>query len=189
MAKALRQIDDEALERPFNSGQFLRLLSYMKPFRKNVAFALVLMVLATACSLGSTFLLSRAVSDLEAKEASRIPWLLIGMVAVAILSALCTRYRVRLMDTAGRKALAHLREDLFEHIQSLSFSFFDSRSTGKIQVRVINDVNSLNDLFTNGIVNVLVECLTLVVLIVIMFFVNWRLWPAAILRSLSILVL
>ena len=175
MAKVLRQIDDEAIERPFNKGQFFRLLGYMKPYKGRVAVALCLMVLTTLCSLGQTWLLSRAIGVLQA-ETPRIPWLLLGgMVLMAVTIAVCTRYRVRLMDFSGRRALATLRQDLFDHIQTLSFSFFDTRSAGKILVRVINDVNALNDLFTNGIVNVLIECFTLVLLLVIMFVVNWKL--------------
>lgn len=175
MAKVLRQIDDEALERPFDKGQFMRLLAYMKPYKKNVACALILMVIATGCSLGSTFLLSNAIEELQLMRGTYLPYLIGSMFVTALLGALCTRYRVRLMDTAGRSALAQLREDLFRHIQGLSFSFFDTRSAGKILVRVINDVNSLNDLFVNGIVNVLVDCMTLVLLLVIMFAVNWKL--------------
>ena len=181
MAKMLRQIDDEALERPFNKAQFIRLLKYMVPYKKNVIIALILMTIATLSSLGSTMLLSRAVDALD-KGAEANPgamasllYNIIGMVALAVVGALCTRHRIRLMDTAGRKALATLREDLFKHIQGLSFSFFDSRSPGKILVRVINDVNSLNDLFTNGIVNVLIDCFTLVLLLIIMLCVNWQL--------------
>lgn len=181
MAKMLRQIDDEALERPFNKAQFIRLLKYMVPYKKNVIIALILMTIATLSSLGSTMLLSRAVDALD-KGAEANPgamasllYNIIGMVVLAVVGALCTRHRIRLMDTAGRKALATLREDLFKHIQGLSFSFFDSRSPGKILVRVINDVNSLNDLFTNGIVNVLIDCFTLVLLLIIMLCVNWQL--------------
>ncbi len=175
MARMLRQIDDEAIEKPFNKQQFLRLLKYMAPYKKNIILALILMVVATLASLGQTFVLSRAVGDLQ-KESPTLPvGLLISMVVMAGLAALCTRQRARLMDTAGRKAIAKLRQDLFNHIQGMSFSFFDTRSAGKLLVRVINDVNSLNDLFTNGIVNVLIECLTLVLLLVIMVAVNWKL--------------
>ncbi len=175
MARMLRQIDDEAIERPFDKSQFIRLLQYMKPYKKHVLLALLLMVIATACSLGQTFALSRAVSDLQ-KETPVLPTvLLISMVVMAGLGALCSRNRARLMDTAGRKAIAKLRQDLFDHIQHMSFSFFDTRSAGKLLVRVINDVNALNDLFTNGIVNVLIECLTMVLLLVIMLVVNWKL--------------
>lgn len=175
MAKMLRQIDDEALERPFNKAQFIRLLKYLGPYKKSIFIALTLMTIATLSSLGSTMMLSRAVDALDGGTAESLGYYVGGMVLLAIVGALCTRHRIRLMDTAGRKALATLREDLFNHIQGLSFSFFDSRSPGKILVRVINDVNSLNDLFTNGIVNVLIDCFTLILLLVIMLCVNWQL--------------
>ena len=175
MAKVIRQLDDEALEKPFNKQQFVRLLGYMKPFKKQIALSLVLMVIAMGCSLASPYLMSRAIGDMEAQAMEALPWLLGGMVAVAVIGSLCTRQRIRWMDTAGRKAIAKLREDLFAHIQNMSFSFFDTRSAGKLLVRVINDVNSLNDLFTNGIVNVLIDTLTMVMLLVIMFLVNWKL--------------
>ena len=187
MAKMLRQLDDEVLEMPFNKKQFVRLLGYLKPFSGKIALALGLMVISSLCSLATTFLLSYAIdalenikqvnasSTFEALRLSGILYYLLGMMATAGIGALCVRYRVRLMDTAGRKALANLREDLFKHIQELSFSYFDTHSAGKILVRVINDVNSLNDLFTNGIVNVLVDCLTLIILLIIMLCVNWKL--------------
>jgi len=175
MARIIRQLDDEALEKPFNKAQFLRLLRYMKPYKRQIIGSLVLMVVAMVCSLASPFLMSRAIGELQEQAVQYLPYLLGGMVLVGLIGALCTRQRIRWMDTAGRKALSTLRSDLFRHIQSMSFSFFDTRSAGKLLVRVINDVNSLNDLFTNGIVNVLIECMTMILLLGIMFVVDWRL--------------
>ena len=175
MARVIRQLDDEALEKPFNKDQLFRLLQYMKPYKKKVAASLFLMLIAAVCSLVSPYLTSRAIGELEKQVFDYMPHLIITMLVVALIGVLCTRYRVRWMDSAGKAALAKLREDLFSHIQSMSFSFFDTRSAGKLLVRVINDVNSLNDLFTNGIVNVLIDCVTLVILLVIMFAVNWKL--------------
>ena len=175
MPRILRQTEDEAVERPFNKEQFKRLLTYMAPYKRNVAIALILMVVAALCSLGQPMLLSNAISDLQAGSGENTTALLVGMIVFAGIGALCTRVRVLLMDMSGRKALARLRQDLFDHIQGMSFSFFDTRSAGKLLVRVINDVNSLNDLFTNGIVNVLIECITMVMLLVLMFAVNWKL--------------
>ncbi len=179
MAKTIRQLDDEAVERPFNKSQFLRVLQYMKPYKRNIYFSIVLMFIATICGLGNTYVMSRAVGGLQNMDFSKVPMYLIAMAVMAIVGAICHRFRIRLMDTAGRKAIAQLREDLFNHIQSMSFSFFDTRSAGKLLVRVINDVNSLNDLFSNGIINVIVECFTLVVLLVIMLFVDVRLTVVA----------
>lgn len=175
MARPLRQLDDEVIERPFNKSQFFRLLGYLKPYKKDISLALLVMVAATFASLGSPYLMSRAVGMLEAGSYGGIWIILLAMAVLAALGALFTRFRVRLMDYAGRKALATLREDLFAHIQSLSFSFFDTTSAGKILVRVVNDVDALNDLFTNGIVDVLINVLTVVLLLGIMLVANWQL--------------
>ncbi|MCR4622289.1 MAG: ABC transporter ATP-binding protein/permease [Clostridiales bacterium] len=175
MATVIRQLDDEQLERPFNKKLFRRVLRYMLPYKKQVFTALALMSVATVAALGNTYLMSRAVGYLQNKEFSTVPFVLLGMVAVSVTAMLCTRKRIRLMDTSGRRAIAKLREDLFRHIQGQSFSFFDTRSAGKLLVRVINDVNSLNDLFSNGIVNVLIECFTLVLLVGIMLAISWKL--------------
>lgn len=171
----LRNLDDEILEAPFDKKQFLRVLAYLKPYKKQVIIAAVLMVIAAVCSLAGPFLMSRAVDMLENNEGGTVYLLLIAMGLLTAVGAWCLRQRVRTMDTAGRKAIATLRQDLFNHIQGLSLPFFDSRSAGKIMVRVINDVNSLNELFTGGIINVLVDCLTLVLLVIIMLVINWKL--------------
>ena len=175
MATVIRQLDDEVIERPFNKGQFLRVLAYLKPYRKQILWTVALVSLATVCSLGNTYLMSRAIGQLSQGNDTYVPWLLGAMVVMAVIAAFCTRQRIRWMDSAGRKGISQLREDLFRHIQGMSFSFFDTRSAGKLLVRVINDVNSLNDLFSNGIINVIVEALTLVLLLVIMLFVDLRL--------------
>ncbi len=179
----LRVIDDEVIERPFNMKQFLRVMSFLKPYKKRVILACFLMVITSVCSLAQPMLMSNAIDGINESNTSNFPYYLIGMVACALIGAVCMRYRARVMDTAGRSAIADLRQYLFNHIQDLSFNFFDTRSAGKIMVRVINDVNSLNDLLTNGIVNVFIDCVTIVLLLVLMLAVNWKLT----LISLSIL--
>ncbi len=184
----LRSLDDEVMEAPFDKKQFFRLLSYLKPYKKQMVIALSLMIVASGASLLGPYLMSRAIGLLEKGDYTKIPWLFGGMGLAVLTGGLCLRFRVRTMDMAGRRAIATLRQDLFDHIQNLSLPFFDSRSAGKIMVRVINDVNSLNDLFTGGIINVLVDCLTLLLLVFIMFFINWKLTIVA-LCSLSVLFL
>ncbi len=184
----LRNLDDEVLEAPFDKKQFVRLLSYLKPYKKQMVIAVTLMIIASGASLLGPYLMSRAIGFLEQGNYGAVPYVFGGMALAVITGGLCLRARVRTMDTSGRRAIATLRQDLFDHIQGLSLPFFDSRSAGKIMVRVINDVNSLNDLFTGGIVNVLVDCLTLVFLVAVMLFINWKLTLVA-LCSLIILIL
>jgi ATP-binding cassette subfamily B protein len=176
----IRTTDDELLEAPFDRSQFLRMLRYLLPYRRQMEIALVLMVLNALCGLAAPYFMSRAVSVLEnlgtpGASLAALPWYIFAMIGCAALGGVLLRGRVRLTDLSGRKAIAQLRQDLFDYIQKLSLNFFDSRSAGKIMVRVINDVNSLNDLFSNGIVNLLVDCFTLVLLVAFLFFIDWRL--------------
>jgi len=171
----LRSLDDEAFEAPFDRKLFLRVFSYLKPYKKQMIISLILMIIVAAASLLNPYLLSRAVGELSNGNYQNIPILFAAMVGSVVIGGFCLRMRVRTMDVSGRKAIAALRQDLFDHIQSLSLPFFDNRSAGKIMVRVINDVNRLNDLFTGGIINVLVDLLTLVLLVGIMFVLHWKL--------------
>lgn len=79
------------------------------------------------------------------------------------------------MSLVGQKVLYKIRQDMFDHIQKLSFNYYDSRPAGKILVRIINDVNSLGDLLTNGIINVLTDVATLIFVVFFMFSLDVKL--------------
>ena len=179
----LRVIDDEAIERPFNKNQFKRIISYLLPYKKKLVITLFLVVLSSLCSLMLPKLMSAAIDQLNEENFSLLAYMLLGMLLVSAVSAVCMRYRRRIMDRVGRSAIASLREDLFNHIQDLPMSFFDTRSAGKIMVRVINDVNRLNNLLTNGLVDIFIDFLMLILLLILMLTVNVTLT----LISLSIL--
>ncbi len=166
-------IEDEALERPFNSKQFVRLLGYLKPYRMKILISFLLAATASVCSLSGPYFIKLALDDyIGAGKLDGLQWIILLFAAANGIGAICLRYRVRIMDVAGRSAIAKLRQDLFDHIQGLSISFFDTRPAGKIMVRVINDVNSLMGLFTDGIVNVLIDCITLIIVIVLMLSIH-----------------
>ena len=79
------------------------------------------------------------------------------------------------MSVISNKILLKIRQDLYEHIQTLSFSFFDSRPTGKILARIIGDVNSLKDVLTNMVTTLIPEFITVIGVVVIMMVKDWRL--------------
>lgn len=165
-----RLIEDEALERPFEASQFLRLLRYLAPYKKQLTITLLLMAVASACGLLGPYILKIAIDDyMAAGRLDGLTLLALIFLAVNVISMLCMAQRVRTMSVTGQKVLFKIRQDLFAHIQRLSFTFYDNRPAGKILVRVINDVNSLSDLLTNGIINVLTDALTLLIAIGLMF--------------------
>ena len=79
------------------------------------------------------------------------------------------------MAVVSNKILLRIRQDLYEHIQTLSFSFFDSRPTGKILARIIGDVNSLRDVLVNVVTTLIPELITVIGVVVIMLIKDWRL--------------
>lgn len=171
-----RLIDDEELEKPFNFEQFKRLIAYMKPYRKHIAITLLLMIVASICGLLGPVFLQVAIDDyIEIADYRGLTIITLLFLATNFINMLCMRQRVYIMSMVGQKILYRMRQDLFEHIQTLSFTFYDSRPAGKILVRIINDVNSLGDLLSNGIINVLTDIFTLIIAIGIMAYIDVRL--------------
>ena len=171
-----RITQDEELERPFNMNQLKRLLAYMRPYRKEMSITLTLMFVAAFCGLLGPRILQIAIDDYMVQQKyGALAGLSAVFLAVNAISALCMHQRVRTMSEVGQKVLYRIRQDMFNHIQKLSFNYFDSRPAGKILVRIINDVNSLGDLLTNGIVNVLTDIATLILVIVMLASMDYRL--------------
>ena len=171
-----RITQDEELEKPFNMGQLKRLLAYMRPYRKEMSITLILMFVAAFCGLLGPRILQIAIDDYMVQQKyGALAALSAVFLAVNAVSALCMHQRVRTMSEVGQKVLYRIRQDMFNHIQKLSFNYFDSRPAGKILVRIINDVNSLGDLLTNGIVNVLTDIATLILVIVMLASMDYRL--------------
>ncbi|WP_179032701.1 ABC transporter ATP-binding protein [Paenibacillus kribbensis] len=179
--------DDDVIDKPFNWSEFKRLLAYMKPYARQILpILLVMMILGTITKLTVPYLISLAIDKAIAPAWPAMPsvkLLLLITGAVLLLYLIqwaANTYRIKFTNIIGQRVIYDLREDLFKHIQKLSFNFFDKRPAGSVLVRVTNDINSLQDLFTNGAVNVLIDCVQLMGIIVILLLINWKLGLAVI---------
>lgn len=166
---------DEAIEKPFNWMQMTRLFAYMKPYAKTILpVAIIGMLLATAVRLMAPVLIGSYALDhiIEVGDMSfliRMVFLIAGLYFIAWIGNVL---RIRFMNKLGQLVIFDLRTALFNHIQRLSHRFFDQRSAGSILVRITNDVNSLQDLFTNGVINLLMDVIMLVGILVILFYIS-----------------
>ena len=177
-----RYRDDEEIDRPFDWAMMRRLLSYTVPYRGLTAAATCLTVLGAATQLVRPLLLVAAVTVIGgaghgglAPAVRRLDLLALGYLASFVMNWVCSWGQTRLTALLGQKVLMDLRQHLYSHIQDLSLDFFDARSVGSILVRVTNDVNALNDLFTNGIVSLLTNIFLLLGIIVAMLVLRWNL--------------
>ncbi|CAM2792614.1 ABC transporter ATP-binding protein [Paenibacillus sediminis] len=179
--------DDEVIDKEFNWGQFRRLFSYMKPYsRQLLPKVLGVMIIATITKLTVPYLTSMAIDKAISPALSEPSLKLLYMITAAalilyIIQWAAGTYRIKYTNIIGQRVIYDLRADLFKHIQKLSFSFFDKRPAGSVLVRVTNDVNSLQDLFTNGVVNMLIDCIQLIGIVIILLLINWKLGLAVML--------
>jgi ATP-binding cassette subfamily B multidrug efflux pump len=120
-----RITDDEVIELPINTQYLRRLLRYLRPYRRQVVLSVLVMLAAAAAGLVSPMVLKIALDEyIESSRFSGLPLLALTLLAASVISTLCVRWKVLLMDISGRRALATLRDDLFSHIHTLSFDFF-----------------------------------------------------------------
>ncbi|HBF76433.1 MAG TPA: multidrug ABC transporter ATP-binding protein [Clostridiaceae bacterium] len=172
---------DEELKSKSKSEISKRLFAYLKPYKWQVLGVTVLMLLVMAVSLLNPYLLKIAI-DKYIKNKNINGLLIIGalMILFNLLSMIASKKRIMLMSGVTNKILVTIRNELYTHIQKLSFGFFDSRPVGKILARVMGDVNALQDLFTNSVTSFIPELLTLICVTVIMFTMNYKLALSAI---------
>ncbi|MDQ6418164.1 ABC transporter ATP-binding protein [Paenibacillus sp. LHD-117] len=172
--------DDDAIEKPFNWAQLRRLYLYMKPYKRQLMPVIIMMVIGTLTRLTIPLLMLYAIDNiLNAESGSRSAWELVavaaGMLVLYIVQWLSNTYRIKYTNIIGQSVIYDLRQHLFQHIQKLSFRFYDKRPAGSVLVRVTNDVNALQDLFTNGVVNLLMDCIQLLGIVIILLALNVKL--------------
>ncbi|ATH95369.1 ABC transporter ATP-binding protein [Bacillus glycinifermentans] len=163
---------DQIIEKPFNWSQMWRLLKYLKPYRKNLLpLSFLTVMIAAAVRLTVPILIG--VYALDKAIAGKDMNLLLILICVISLMYLINYganvLRIRWMNMLGQHVIYDLRQHLFTHVQRLSHRFFDERSAGSILVRIMNDINSLQELFTSGVINLLMDILLLLGIIVILF--------------------
>ncbi len=170
--------NDKIAEQKFNWKQLSRLFQYLKPYSKTMLpGAIVALLIGTAIRLLVPILIGVYAFDRVIKHGTETDlYRLVGIIAALyLISYVCNYFRIKLTNRLGQFVIYDLRRDLFNHIQFLSNRFFDSRSAGSILVRIINDINSMQDLFTNGVINTLIDLLMLVGIFVILFTLSWQL--------------
>lgn len=167
---------DETLETQFNAKHLLRSLVYIKRYKKLLIGAFIFSAISIVCGLLMPLFTADAIDEMIPNDDIRgLIVAGISLIVIVIIQATCNRFRSRCSAIAGQAIVRDLRRDLYVHLQDLPFDYFDSRPHGKILVRVINYVNSVSDFLTNGIVNILLQILSLFFIAIFMISLNPKL--------------
>ncbi len=180
--------EDEELQESLNISIIKRLAAYMKPYTGPVIKTLLLMLIVITVELSNPYFLKIGIDYFIAQGDWKKLFILGGVMIVAnAVAMICSRFRVMTMGRVTNSILLTIRQQLYGHIQKLSFTFFDNRPTGKILARIIGDVNSLNDLFTNAVTSLIPELIKITAVVVIMMVMNYKLGLVA-LATLPVMI-
>lgn len=173
---------DEEQKNMSKRQTIIRLFGYLLEYKKEVGFVLVIMAATIAISMCTPLLMEMAVNVYVAQK--DIEGLLrLGLCSLVLFFIFLagTRVRMYIMASVANRILVTIRQELYEHIQTLSFHFFDSRPTGKILARIIGDVNGLKDVLSDSVTQLIPDMATVVGVAAIMLWKNVQLAMAALL--------
>ncbi len=167
---------DEKLEEEFDFRHLLRAWEYIKKYSGRMSFALILSAIAGMTGLLSPIIVQKALDEaVPAGDKTLLIKLSLILVGVFIISVIFSTIRSKIMVKTGQYIIYDIRKDLFAKLQKLPFSYYDDRPHGKILIRVVNYVNSVSDMLSNGLINVILEIFNLIFIIIFMFIVDVQL--------------
>ncbi|WP_313134690.1 ABC transporter ATP-binding protein [Anaerocolumna sp.] len=167
----------------------LRLFKYLLAYKKEIAIVLCIMACIVAITLINPLIIERAI-DVHIANNDMNGLIKLGVFAIImnIIFVCMVKLRIYIMSKISNNVLLSIRQELYEHIQKLSFSFFDSRPTGKILARIIGDVNSLKDVLSNSVTTLIPDFISICGVVTIMLVKNYKLALASMV-SLPILII
>lgn len=167
---------DEKLEEPFDIKHLLRASGYIKKYVKRMLFAMTLSGIGGAFGYLAPMIIQKALDvAIPAADTTMLFQLVALLVLVYAISTLFATIRSRIMVDVSQNIIFDIRKDIFEHLQELPFQYYDDRPHGKILIRVVNYVNSVSDMLSNGLINIVLEGFNLLFIIGFMFAVDVQL--------------
>ena len=172
---------DEEIVRRSKNEIIIRLMAYLKPYKAKAMIVILLMIFVMLCNVVNPYLLQQAI-DVHVVNKDINGILLIGelLLIMNIFAWIASKIRWTMISKITNNILVNIRHELYEHIQKLSFDFFDNRPVGKILARVVGDVNALKNLFNQSIQTLIPELLSLICVAIAMFILNVKLAMACI---------
>ncbi|QGQ99482.1 ABC transporter ATP-binding protein [Paenibacillus psychroresistens] len=167
---------DEMLDSPFRFSDFKRIMVYIKPYKKQILLTLSTILLANLALMLGPYLTKIAIDEsIPNQNYTQLIILSCIFLFTIVITGFCMRYRIRTINEMGQNILETMRLDLFKHLQKLPFTYYDNRPHGKILIRVVNYINSLSDLLSNGLINLISDLISLFVALGFMLFIDYKL--------------
>ncbi len=175
---------DENSDVHYEGNALLRMIGYMKPHKKAIFLCFALVIVVTVLELIRPQLIGNAIDHYitgNFAPGEQVEERFLGVlktagmyIGVLILLFICNRVVYLTLQKTGQSIIYAIRNEVFEHVEKLSMRFFDTTPVGKIVTRVTNDVEAINDLYSNIMVNLFRNSIKIVGLAAVMLSMNVR---------------
>jgi len=153
-----------------------RLLQYLRPYWRQVLLAFVTIIVSTVSSLIQPYLIKVAIDRyISRRQLAGLDGLAVLYLSVLVASFAAEYFQTWTLQLTGQRIMYDLRMAIYRHLQRLDLRYYDRNPVGRLMTRVTSDVDVLNDLFTSGVVTIFGDVFTLLGIMGVMLWMNWRL--------------
>src|SRR5919112_3733646 len=168
--------EDEVLGKAYDARLMRRLLTYLRPYRLDAALALCAIIAASVLQLAQPYLMKlvidRYIPAADFAGLNRVAELYLVILAASFGLEFSQTW---LLQLTGQRIMFDMRMQIYRHLQRIDLKFYDRNPVGRLMTRVTTDVDVLNDLFTSGVVTVFGDVFTLVGIMAVLIWMDWRL--------------
>ena len=169
-------LEEEALGKAYDAQLMRRLLRYLRPYRGKVVLAVLILMAASLLQIVGPWLTQRAIDEAIPAGDARMLLVFAGIYLGATVAGFLLQYAQTLVTTwLGQRVMYDLRDEIFRHLQRLDLRFYDRNPVGRLMTRLTSDVETLNELFSSGVVSVFGDVFTLVFILGAMLWMDWEL--------------
>jgi len=174
---------DELENKSVDRTLMVRILAYLKPYRKLVVFSIVLLIFVSMLQLAPPFLTKLAIDRYlepvgQLSEEGRMAGLVkvvLVFAGVLLLGFVASYVQIYTMGFVGQRVMFDLRMQIFRRLQKMEVRFFDRNPVGRLMTRLTSDVEVLNEMFTSGVVAIFLDIFTLAGIVVVLIYLNVKL--------------
>ncbi len=164
------------LAKLYDSNLVKRLWTFVEPYNRRFMLSIVLIILSSLASISAPYIVKRAVDDgVAAGDYNTLRFWAVIFIAITLMEFVTNRSRMLIMAVIGTRVIADIRSAMFRHIHSLSLTFHNQYSVGRLMSRLISDVGVLREFITWSITGVARAIFMLTGIVIVMLAVNWQL--------------
>lgn len=168
--------EEEALGKAYDARLMKRLLAYLRPYRLAVTGAACMLLVVSLLQVAVPHLMKVAIDDyIGPKDLGGLTNVVLLFAAVLVVGAAVRYAQTYLTMWLGQNVLHDIRQQVFAHLQRLNLAFYDKHPVGRLVTRVTSDVNTLNEMFSSGVVTIIGDLFTLALIVGVLLYYNWQL--------------